>query len=72
MIEKLAAIKQRYQDVELKLSDPAVISDMRQFKKLNIEYRNLEPVVAIFEEYKKVLNNIESAQEVLKTEKDKD
>src|ERR1035437_5130465 len=72
MIEKLAAIKQRYQDVELKLSDPAVISDMRQFKKLNIEYRQLEPVVQIFEEYKKVLNNIESAQQVLKTEKDKD
>ncbi len=72
MINKLAAIKQRYQEVELKLSDPAVISDMRQFKKLNIEYRQLEPVVAIFEEYRKVLNNIDSAQEVLKTEKDKD
>ena len=72
MIEKLAAIKQRYQEVELKLSDPAIIADMRQFKKLNIEYRQLEPVIAVFEEYKKILNNIDSAQEVLKTEKDKD
>ena len=72
MIEKLAAIKPRYQEVELKLSDPAIIADMRQFKKLNIEYRQLEPVIAVFEEYKKILNNIDSAQEVLKTEKDKD
>ncbi|HWY38073.1 MAG TPA: PCRF domain-containing protein, partial [Bacteroidia bacterium] len=72
MIEKLAEIKQRYHEVELKLSDPAVIGDMKQFKKLNIEYRQLEPIVKIFEEYKKVLNNIESAQEVLKNEKDKD
>jgi peptide chain release factor 1 len=72
MLEKLNEIKQRYQEVELKLSDPAVIGDMKQFKKLNIEYRQLEPVVKILEEYQKVLNNIESAQEVLKTEKDKD
>jgi peptide chain release factor 1 len=72
MIEKLEAIKQRYLDVELKLSDPAIISDMRQFKKLNIEYRQLEPVVKILEVYKKVLNNIESAQQVLQNEKDKD
>jgi peptide chain release factor 1 len=72
MIEKLASIKQRYIDVEQKLSDPAVISDMRQFKKLNIEYRQLEPIIKIFEEYKKALDNIDSANEILKTEKDKD
>jgi peptide chain release factor 1 len=72
MIEKLASIKQRYIDVEQKLADPAVISDMRQFKKLNIEYRQLEPIIKIFEEYKKALDNIDSANEILKTEKDKD
>ena len=72
MIEKLASIKQRYIDLEQKLADPAVISDMKQFKKLNIEYRQLEPIIKIFEDYKKVLDNIDSANEVLKTEKDKD
>ena len=72
MIEKLASIKQRYIDVEQKLADPAVISDMRQFKKLNIEYRQLEPIIKVFEEYKKALDNIDSANEILKTEKDKD
>jgi peptide chain release factor 1 len=45
---------------------------MRQFKKLNIEYRQLEPIIKIFEEYKKALDNIDSANEILKTEKDKD
>jgi len=72
MIEKLASIKQRYIDVEQKLSDPSVIADMKQFKKLNIEYRALEPIINIFEEYKKALDNIDSANEILKTEKDKD
>src|ERR1700741_84541 len=45
---------------------------MKQFKKLNIEYRNLEPIVNAFEVYKKILHNIDSAKEVLATEKDKD
>ncbi len=72
MIEKLASIKQRYIDVEQKLSDPTVIADMRQFKSLNKEYRALEPIINIFEEYKKALDNIDSANEILKTEKDKD
>ena len=35
MINKLEEIKRRYLDVEAKLSDPTVISDMQQFKKLN-------------------------------------
>lgn len=72
MIERLNEIKNRYEQVEQKLADPAVIGDMKQFKKLNIEYRQLEPVVQMLAEYQKVLSNIDSANEVLKTEKDKD
>src|SRR6202008_74678 len=70
--EKLAEIKKRYEEVEKKLADPVIIADMKQFKKLNIEYRNLEPIVNAFEVYKKILHNIDSAKEVLATEKDKD
>ena len=72
MIDKLEEIKRRFEDVELKLSDPKVIADMRLFKKLNIEYKELSTVVEVIERYKKVLANIESAKEVLAVEKDKD
>lgn len=72
MLEKLEEIKRRYTDVEAKLADPAVIADMKLFKKLNIEYRELEPVVEAYYKYKKVTDNIASAKEVLATEKDKD
>lgn len=72
MLEKLEEIKRRYHDVEAKLGDPAVIADMKLFKKLNIEYRELEPVVEAYHKYKKVTDNINSAKEVLATEKDKD
>jgi peptide chain release factor 1 len=72
MLEKLEEIKRRFEDVEAKLSDPKVIADMKLFKKLNIEYKELGEVVVQINEYKKVLSNIDGAKEVLATEKDKD
>ncbi len=72
MLEKLEEIKRRYTDVEAKLGDPTVIADMRLFKKLNIEYRTLEPIVEAYYKYKQITDNINGAKEVLATEKDKD
>lgn len=72
MLDKLDEIVRRYQDVETKLSDPKVIADMKLFKKLNIEYKELGDVVTVINEYKKTLANIDSAKEVLANEKDKD
>ena len=72
MLEKLEEIKRRYEDVEAKLADPKVIADMRLFKKLNIEYKELGEVVSVINVYKKVLTDMAQAKEVLATEKDKD
>jgi peptide chain release factor 1 len=72
MLEKLEEIKRRYEDVEMKLSDPKVISDMKLFKKLNIEYKELGEIVNYINEYKKVLANINGAREVMASEKDKE
>jgi peptide chain release factor 1 len=72
MLEKLEEIRRRYEDVEVKLSDPKVISDMKLFKKLNIEYKELSELVQHINEYKKVVANIEGAKEVLANEKDRD
>lgn len=54
------------------LNDPAVMADMKKFVKLNKDYKDLEPVVAAFKEYKNVVANIENAREILRTEKDED
>jgi len=72
MLEKLEEIKRRYEDVEAKLADPKVIADMKLFKKLNIEYKELGEIVEVINIYKKVLTDMEQAKEVLATEKDKD
>jgi peptide chain release factor 1 len=72
MIDKLEDIKRKYEDIELKLSDPKIITDMKQFKKLNIEFREIGKLMEVYKEYKKVLDDITGAKEVLATEKDKD
>ncbi len=72
MLEKLEEIKRRFEDVEAKLADPTVIADMKLFKKLNIEYKELGEIVTQINVYKIVLSNIEEAKSVLTSEKDKD
>jgi peptide chain release factor 1 len=72
MLEKLEEIKRRFEDVEAKLADPTVIADMKLFKKLNIEYKELGEIVTQINIYKIVLSNIEEAKSVLTSEKDKD
>ena len=70
MLEKLAAIKRRWEEVEQKLSDPKVIGNMKDFKKLNKEYKDLTDVVSAYHEYKNVVENIDYNKKVLSNEKD--
>jgi peptide chain release factor 1 len=72
LLPRLEAIVGRFEEVELSLSDPAVVSDMSRFKKLNKEYKDLQTLVNAYHSYKGVLNNIESAKEVLYSEEDDD
>lgn len=72
MLDKLFQIKLRFEEVELKLADPKVIGDMKLFMKLNKEYRDLEKVVDAYHAYKKVMDNISGAKEILSKEKEKD
>ncbi|HEY6160079.1 MAG TPA: peptide chain release factor 1 [Bacteroidia bacterium] len=70
MLEKLEAIKRRWQEVEQKLSDPKVIADMKEFKKLNREYKELGEIVELYHQYRDVVGNIEFNRNVIVNEKD--
>lgn len=70
MLDKLEAIKDRWQEVEKMLGDPDVIQDMKRFAKLNKEYKDLKKIVDAYYEYKNVMDNIKSTKELLNTEKD--
>lgn len=65
MFENLDNIRQNYKDLELKLADPEVLSDIDRFTKISREYNSLKPVV---EKYEQILNAegiIEENQELI-------
>ena len=65
MFQKLEAVEKRYEELNGKIADPAVISNQNEGKKMMKEHSDLEDVVAKFREYKKVKQNIEDAKAML-------
>lgn len=72
MIDKLKELKRRFEDIAEDLVNPEIIADMKRYTALNKEYKDLEKIVKVYDQYQLVLDNIDSAKEVLKTEKDEE
>lgn len=72
MLDKLQALKDRFIEVGQLIIQPDSMSDMSKYTKLNKEYRDLEKVVNLYDEYKLVKENISSTKEILEKEKDPD
>ncbi|ALO15903.1 Peptide chain release factor 1 [Salinivirga cyanobacteriivorans] len=68
LLEKLEGIKIRFEEVAELITDPEVIADVKRYVKLNKEYKNLEPIIETGNEYKLVLENIETSKEMLSGE----
>ena len=65
MFDKLSFIDERFKELELKISDPAVIADQEQWRKLCKEHSDIGPIVNKYREYKALTENIEEAKEML-------
>ncbi len=72
ILTKLEGVKQRFDEVAELINQPEIVSDMKRYVKLNKEYKSLEPVVEAYNKYKNLLSNINSAKEILATEKDEE
>lgn len=72
LIDKLAALKRRWEEIELRLGDPKVISDMKLFKQMNKEYKDLKQLVEAYHEYKNLFLNIDAAKDMLMNESDEE
>lgn len=72
LIDKLQSIKDRWVDVSQQIVDPDIIADMDRYVKLNKEYSDLKVIVDAYEEYKNVLENISSSEEIIAVEKDEE
>ena len=65
MLDKLAAIEEKYEQINRQLFDPEVVKDMARYKKLMQEEKRLAPIVEKFREYKKAKSDLDEAKELL-------
>ncbi len=70
MLDKLEAIYTRYKEIEEQMNDPQVTADMKRYVKLSKDYKDLQPVVKAYHEYKNLLDTIAECKELLDSEKD--
>lgn len=66
MIDRLEATLKRYNEIGEELASPEIISDIKKMTLLSKERTGLEKTVEVYKEYKKVLEDIEEAKELLK------
>ena len=72
LLEKVLSLQDKYKKLEEQLSDPSVIADMKKFVQLNKDYKELQPIIAAGLEYKKLVDELAQAKDILINEKDED
>ena len=65
MIERLDSVEERFIELEKRLSDPEIVSNMEEYKKIAKEHSELEPIVKTYRQYKNILRELEDNRELL-------
>ena len=72
MFDKLGVLEEKFEDLNMRVSDPEIISDQSTWQKLMKEVSDLEPIVSKYREYKQTKEDIEAAKEILETSSDEE
>ena len=70
LMARLDGLVGKYEEIELLITDPAVIADMRRFVKLNKEYKELGALMEARTRYIQLTRQLEEARELFATESD--
>jgi peptide chain release factor 1 len=65
MLNKLASVEERFEEICEKLYDPAVIADLEQYSALLKEHKNLEPIITKYREYKSADETLRESRAML-------
>ena len=66
MIDRLESIVNKYNELTSELSIPEIISDIKKMTEISKEQRRLEGIVNVYNDYKKVLSDLDECKELLK------
>jgi peptide chain release factor 1 len=69
-IERLALLKQRFDELNERLSDPQVIADQKQYRELVRERASLEDTATAYDRYLALEQQLSEANDLLRDEKD--
>jgi peptide chain release factor 1 len=70
MLDKLDAIKAKFDNLGVALTNPEIVSDNKKYSAMSKEYRSLGKIVDVRNAYVKVLDDIEFNKEVLNSDDD--
>jgi len=65
MLDKIEELERRYNELESLLSDPAILGNQSEFRKLNKEHSELSALVTVYREYRKLLAEMDDNRELL-------
>src|SRR5207302_9474313 len=72
MIDRLESIARRYREIEQEMARPEVASDHEKLTLLAREQRTMRDIVEAYDAYRRARQEMESAREMLKHEKEAD
>lgn len=70
LLEKVLSLQDKFQCLQDQLSDPEVMADMKKYVQLNKDYKELQPIINAGLEYKKMIEDLAAAKDILVNEKD--
>jgi peptide chain release factor 1 len=70
MLDKLAQIKHRNQELTESLSDPAIMDDMDRYQQLAKEHSDLQPIVEKGKEYTDIIARLNESRELIAADED--
>ena len=72
MFDRLNELESKFENLSELISDPEVIADNNRWRNLMKEHSDLTPVIDAFREYKRVVESLEEAKELLNESSDED
>ena len=72
LLDKLAFIENKYDELSVKISDPSIMANQNEWRKLCKEHAELEIIVNAYRNYKQVTEDLEANKEMLAEESDKE
>ena len=72
MFENLIDVEHRYEELNMRISDPAIMNVQDEYRKLLKEHATLETLVIEFRKYKKLKDELQEMRDILNSNADKE